>query len=221
MKCPGKAFSWEDYLDRRFSAERTQQLRTHLSICAGCRAKLQEAEALRGMLTRLPKRMTPGRDLWRGIEQRIRFGAGEARGIGYTGIYRLVPLAAAALLLVGFLLASLVQEVSPVSPRGSLTQLISIRGDGASVVRRFSEIEQRYQRVKRGFLEAVESRGTAMDPGFMRIVKDQLEIIDTAVDQLQAALEAQPENRKLWSMMAQANENRMEILQTAQTHLYY
>jgi hypothetical protein len=220
MKCPGKTFPWEDYLEHRFRDERTQQLRMHLQICADCRANLQQAEALRGMLTRLPRRMTPGRDLWRDIEQRIRFGPGKTGAAGNSRIYCLVPLATAALLVVGFLVASLVQEAQPAFFRASLTRLISIGGDGASIVRRFSDIERRYQKVKDGFLEAVESRNAAMDPGFVKMVKDQLEIIDQAVYELQTALEAQPENRRLWSLMAQANENRMEILQTAQTHLY-
>jgi Tfp pilus assembly protein PilF len=59
-----------------------------------------------------------------------------------------------------------------------------------------------------------------VDPRFASMVATQLEIIDQAVNELERALEAQPENRMLWLLMAQANESRMEILQTAQTYLY-
>jgi anti-sigma factor RsiW len=233
MKCPGSSFPWEDLLDRRLSDDRTKELMAHLQVCAGCRAGFQEAAALRNTLSRLPKRMTPRRDLWQDIEKRIHSGVRDARAPGYSRllrfgarapgrsrVYRFAPLAAAALLLAGILVASLVQVLSPPSPRGFVTQLVSLGGGSPSIVRRFSEIERRYQRVKTGFLETMESSGDAVDPRFASMVATQLEIIDQAVNELERALEAQPENRMLWLLMAQANESRMEILQTAQTYLY-
>jgi len=217
MKCPGPSFQWEEFLDSHLEADRMKELEEHIHACPACRKKLREAGELRERLSRLPGRITPQRDLWEGINSRIRQ---KDRAPGKLPVYRLVPLAAAALIVIGYLVVSLVQTSSPISPGGSLVQLISMSGWERNIARRFLDIERKYQKVKEDFLVTIEARGDAMDPRFVNIVKNQLEIIDQAVTELQNALEAQPENRDLWMLMARANENRMKILETAQTHLY-
>jgi hypothetical protein len=217
MKCPEPSFQWEKFLDSCLEAGRIKELEEHIHTCPACRNRLREAEELRERLSRLPRRITPQRDLWEGINRRIRQ---EDRAPGKFPVYRLVPLAAAALILLGYLVVSLIQTNSPLSPGGSLVQLISMSGWERNITRCFLDIERKYQKVKEDFLITIEARGDTMDPRFVNIVKTQLDIIDQAVTELQNALEAQPENHNLWMLMARANENRMKILETAQTYLY-
>jgi hypothetical protein len=217
MKCPGPSFQWEDYLDARLDISRMRELEEHLRTCALCRRELEQARELRERLSVLSKRMTPERDLWPGIEDRIRRPAGPSRKLP---IYGVVPLAAAALLVAAFVVVSVVRTEVPVSSGGLPFELVSLAGGQQGMARRFSEVDRRYRKVKREFLKTVKSGEDGLDPRFVRTVEAQLAAIDRAVAELESALREQPESRELWLLMAQANENRMEILQIAQTYLY-
>jgi len=217
MKCPGPSFQWEDYLDSRLEGRRMEELEDHLRTCAVCRRKLEQARELRERLSGLSKRMAPERDLWPGIERRIGRPGNEARKVP---VYGVAPLAAAALLVAAFLVAALLRGAPPVSPGGLPLRLVSLDGGRQGMARRFEDVERRYQKVKREFLKTVKEREDGLDPRFVGIVETQLAVIDRAVAELEKALETRPESRELWLLMAQANENRMEILQTAQACLY-
>ena len=90
----------------------------------------------------------------------------------------------AALFLMGVLAASLVHTISPSSYRRPLVQLISGGEGSQSVVRRFSEIDRKYQRVKDSFLATIEAHSDVMDPRFVKMVENRLQTIDQAVTEL-------------------------------------
>jgi hypothetical protein len=85
------------YAEGALDADARREVEAHLAACADCRA---DAEALRALLARvreLPRAVEPERDLWQGIEARIRAqGAGGGEQGAGRSRWRWAPLALAA-----------------------------------------------------------------------------------------------------------------------------
>src|SRR6267378_669681 len=61
-----------EYVDGTLAARDRASVEAHLAECAACRAAVGELRSLSAAAASLPKSIEPGRDLWGGIETRIR-----------------------------------------------------------------------------------------------------------------------------------------------------
>ena len=74
------------YADGSLAASERDAVESHLAACVTCRAEADELRALLAAARELPRAIEPERDLWGGIEGRIRAGAGSREpGAGRSG----------------------------------------------------------------------------------------------------------------------------------------
>ncbi len=68
-----------EYIDGLLSTDEQRKVDSHLRTCAECREELEGIRRLLRRSSQLPKTIRPERDLWQGIERRIREAPGEAQ----------------------------------------------------------------------------------------------------------------------------------------------
>jgi anti-sigma factor RsiW len=212
---------WTDrlsaYVDDELSATERGQLEAHLGDCAACRATLEELRAVVARAASLEDR-DPERDLWPGIAERI--GAARSKEPTKAGRWRrwrlvlTVPqLAAAALALMALSAGS----VWLAKPRGPIMQQASapptaVTGTAVAPV---SLVEGTYESAVRD-LERVLAEGRGrLDTATVRVLEQNLRIIDLAIAECRRALAADPASPYLNAHLAQTMRRKLELLRRA------
>ncbi len=80
MMCPHMHAPLNEYLDGTLGAHDRAAVAAHLAQCAGCRAALDELQALVTAARRLPREIEPPRDQWGAIAARIAALENTSRG---------------------------------------------------------------------------------------------------------------------------------------------
>lgn len=70
MNCTAAKEKFHDHADGELAPEDGGRLETHLATCDSCRREMAELRDLLARARGLPREITPGRDLWPGIEAR-------------------------------------------------------------------------------------------------------------------------------------------------------
>ncbi|MCI0707884.1 MAG: zf-HC2 domain-containing protein [Ignavibacteriae bacterium] len=71
MNCNDVQQLLSEYLDGNLPTQQREAVLAHIAQCQTCNAELRKYQALLVQTTRLPKAITPSRDLWNGIANRI------------------------------------------------------------------------------------------------------------------------------------------------------
>jgi len=208
------------YLDGELNELDRARAEAHLAECGECRAEL---EALRRVVRRaatLDDR-PPEHDLWAGIAERIATPdtsdvvplAPRRRRITFT-----VPqLAAAAVVLMAISTSAgvmLTRGVSrPVAANSSVTGagghiLAGNPGDIAVAS---------YDSAITGMQRLLDERRAHLDTATVRIVEQNLKIIDAAIAQARTALSRDPANRYLNGHLQRALDRKLDMLRQAAT----
>ena len=175
----------------------------HLAACTECRAEAAGLSALLEDLGRLPREIRPRRELLPQIEARLR--------------PRRASLAAAALALVTVGAAAAVLLVrgpdpAPVAERGPF-------GDGEGPPTAgpagFPTVAAEYDRAIGELAGALESRRAELDPTTVRLVEENLAIIDRAIRESRAALAADPGDETLRQLVLFSYERKLDLLRQA------
>lgn len=191
---------------RHRSALSAPEAREHLESCAACR---NELEALEGLWTRtaeLEESIEPSRDLWPGIEARLR-SRSERTGVGFWGL----RVAAALLLLLGGALLdrALLREVAPTATVAEAPEVL--RSDAS----RAGEVDRGRQgyREARGALwrRALEGRAN-FGPRELEGLLEGLAATEEARWALEAALSADPGNPKTIGMLERIRRRELSLL---------
>lgn len=172
------------------SPESRAAVARQLALCPHCRQELAWLTELRGRVEKLPRQLPPARDLWEGIAPRL-----EVPVLALRRPARLRPmvLAAAAVLLI--LLASaatvlfLQRETRPPAP-GTAASLAQLAGE----------------------VRALEQ---ALPPETRALVSRNLELIDAAIRESEAALAADPANPAIGRMLEARYGQRRGLLEQA------
>jgi len=178
----------DDYADGALDPATVARVDAHLAACAACRAEVAALAAILAEARALPRAIEPGRDLWSGIAPRL--AARSARRLPSLQL-----AAALALFAGGFAAARLGQrDEAP-------TRLATLQAEYAAAS---TELSRRL---------AGESTGLA--PETRRVVERNLEIIDQAIREAEAALAGDPANGALEQMLVARYEQRLELLRRA------
>lgn len=204
MRCEEVRTHLDDYVDGALDGTQRDALAAHLAECAACseiegslRALLDEARAL-------PSDVEPERDLWPGIAARL-----EGTVVEFAGPRRrarrlaVLPYAVAVAVVLALMtsVAVLRQGAPP--------------EETAPGVERISEAEAAYIEA-RGTLRAVLDAGyVSLPPETLDVVKENLEVIDGAVEEIRSALAKSPHDPLLERMLFAAYESEVRILQQA------
>jgi hypothetical protein len=188
-----------EYLDGELSDNDAAYVETHLHDCAECRAAV---EALRHLLARvgqLPRDIQPDRDLRPGIWQQA-----ERRTLWHWRY----PLAAAAVLLIAI--------------SSTMTVLLTRDTDGPVV--RVTEspnpvdlvsLETRYTNELADLQRTLREQRDRLSPETVRILEENLAIIDRAIAEARTALVSDPQSDMLGELLRSAYQRKIDLLKQA------
>jgi hypothetical protein len=190
-----------DLVDESLPTHELTQALQHVNSCAQCRA---EVEALRTMLHRiaqLPVAITPQRDLrsdmWAKVDRKTLWS------------FR-YPLAAAAVLLIALSSAITVLVLRPAgAPEIRVTETQATPSvDLVSLEREYSQEVEELQRTLR------QDRAS-LSPETVRILEENLRIIDAAIQEARTALASDPQSGMLGELLRSAYQRKVELLKQA------
>lgn len=195
------------YLDESLDATRRAELESHLRGCESCRnltAQMREVLASAGTL---PRSIRPPRDLWPDIAARLASRATQppVRSIPWR---RWVPLAAAAVLLITVTAIVTVR----LSKQGASVAITAPREqphiEGFAADREYVLAAEDLERV------LAEGRGR-LAPATVAVLERNLALIDAAIVEARAALEADPANADLRALLWGAHRQKIDLLDRA------
>lgn len=230
-----------DYVDGALAPAERREVEAHLEGCARCRAEVAGFRGLLEDLASLPAGIAPERDLLAGVEAGIEAreeSGGEGRSGGvrrYPGGLRSalwaarVPLAAAAVVLVtvsSLVTAALLTGGS----RGPGADEAIGPGVGAPAVdprtaspdeelpgatAGYRAVDAQYAAAARELARTLEERRDELSPATIRLVEENLRVIDEALAEAREALAADPANPVLRQMVVATHERKLEFLRRA------
>lgn len=214
-----------EYLDDELPPAERAALEEHLASCAHCAAVLADLRRVVQRLASLEDR-PPTRDLWPGIEARIA-AAGAAdeprvlelptraqrapRRFSFTA-RQLVAAALALIFLSGGAAWMLRQPAGPraaagpVSPDAPVVETSFVGSTWSDYDAAVAELER-----------ALELHRDQLDSATIRVVEENLRIIDAAIDEARRALEADPANSYLNGHLVNSIQRKVDLLRNVVT----
>jgi anti-sigma factor RsiW len=202
----------------------------HLARCDDCLVELAAIGELIERAGALPRSMAPPRDLWPGIAARVGAGAGTATsGEAAAGVVPLEPrrlraslvpvwvlrlAAAVTLVVISSGVTAWVLRPTPSSPVASVPVEAAGEGPGVSQIG-FASTEAAYEGAAEGLERQLNARRHLLSPETIATVEENLGIIDRAIAEASAALEADPGNPQLPLILSGVYRQKVQLLRTA------
>jgi anti-sigma factor RsiW len=218
-----------DYLDAELSDQQQRAVAAHVAECADCARTLDELRAVAEHGRALAP-ATPSADLWSGIADRIASAEGTRPIVGNSGARRRFSftwpeLIAASILLVlvsGWAALRLTTNLpAPGSADGQVRPEATASGATAAnsaarpdvVPASFDDTE--YDAAVVDLQRALQSGRGQLDPITVRIVEQNIAIIDQAVDDARRALAKDPANSDLNGYLLETRRRKLDLLRHA------
>ena len=214
-----------EYLDGELNETEGRSLEAHLASCAECAATLEELRGVTARAGSLDDR-PPAHDLWAGIARRIGAGAAAAGDVppiesaptrtraflARRLSFSLPQLAAAAVALI--VVSGAVSRWVGVSGHpGSAVGVSSPPGFTVATAAEFGGAK--YDSAVVELQQALSANQGDLDSTTVRVIQQNLAIIDQAIDQAQRALASDPGNVYLNNHLAGALKRKIELLRRA------
>ncbi len=205
-----------EYLDDELTAPERVELESHLALCESCRGVLSEIRAVAARASVLPDR-EPAADLWFGVRagmeaQQVVHLDSRRKTRRFTFSLGQLVAAAAALVLVSGGTATLVSRGRSLgqTPQAVLGQVTSVKSQSVVFDRRgrSDEAIEELQRM-------LASESGKLDSTTVRILTQNLALIDRAIEQARKALEVDPGNAYLNDHLARTMRKKIEVLRRA------
>jgi hypothetical protein len=195
-----------DYVDGELAAGEQSALEAHLTTCAACRATLEDLGRVVVRAKSLEGR-PPKADLWSGIHARLTPGRrpgvspdATARRFPWRVSFNVPQLIAASIALVLLSAGGMWVALHPPQPvldgRIVTPAIWTGRTDAA-----IADLQ-----------DALERNESRLDTATVRVVRENLALIDRAIAQARAALEADPGNAYLNLHLADTMRRKLELL---------
>jgi len=196
MNCERMESLLDGYLDGELDVAERAEVERHLAACGDCHRLLAELKGLKRAAGELPRELSPDRDLWPGIRATIERGddvRDRAAGTPASHAWlRWAGLAASVLIVVLAALAG-ARWLRP-EATAPITALPAAAPGAELVLEEFRNAESQYEQASRTLLEVLEERKGELSPETFAAIEENLRIIDQAIDEVRAALEADPGN---------------------------
>lgn len=189
----------DDLIDDRLTADEQRLLRAHLAACPACDRTVGRALDLQARLAALPAAVAPARDLWPGIARRIGAARPRVRN-GWTWFAGVA--AGGGAIALATLLA--LQQFPRLDERPG-----TVTGMSGVVV----PVDPGLQFATHSMLDAAED-GTvdALPPDAVAIVRENLALVERALDETAAALEQEPDNPHLQRQLLDIYQGQVRLL---------
>jgi anti-sigma factor RsiW len=197
-----------EYVDGELAAGERAGLEAHLATCAECRATLGELRKVVARGKSLEDR-PPKADLWSGIHARLTPGRrpGVIRSRRFS--FNVPQLIAASIALV--LLSGGGMWLALHGP--TLETRTPLPGVGQPVIRTVGGVEtSRTDRAIADLQDVLARNESRLDTSTVRVVRQNLALIDSAIGQARRALEADPGNAYLNLHLADTMRRKLELL---------
>ena len=222
MSCEEFAGHLADYLEHELDEGVRVRMELHSRSCADCGSLLGDMRALAMSASKLPP-LTPSRDLWAGIAERIETPVVALNPSGETFTQRAsrgrwrgarTALAAAGLVAVT---ATVTYEVT--SRLSARTQTVAVKPAATdspfTPAANRSTIEQSYDVEITRLRDIVKQRADKLDPVTVEVLEKNLKVIDDAIAQCRDALRSDPGSRFLIESLNDALESKVLLLRKA------
>jgi hypothetical protein len=190
MNCNDARDRIDDAVAGRLGSAELAAFEAHLAGCEACRGDLDVARRLAGPVARLPREMTPPPEVWVGIASRI-----------LAPRRRLLPAVAAALVLMAASSAATVLVLRHQPADEAVASLPAIEADYIEQAAALS-----------GVLGAERGR---LAPETIETLERNLRIIDDAIAESRAALEADPGDPDLRLLLQASHQQKVALLEQA------
>ncbi|HET9438983.1 MAG TPA: zf-HC2 domain-containing protein [Longimicrobiales bacterium] len=190
-----------DFADGSLTADELRLAQQHVQACSECRAEVDALRALVLNVNSLPRSIEPARDLrpqiWTQVDRRSL----------WSWRYQLAAAAVVLIAISSIVTATIVggRENEPVDVAG-IDQTVAV--DLVGLERQYSTEVEDLQRVLRRNREQLA-------PETVRIVEENLAIIDAAIREARAALEQDPQSAMLGELLRSAYQRKLDLLKQA------
>jgi hypothetical protein len=219
----------QDFQEGLLPPEENEAVRGHVERCSSCRRDLEALSNLLKEMGDLPREAEPSRDLWPQIEWRIGREAGAVRGAegpapSDVKRRRQITLPAWQLLAASITLALVSGGVVWVALSGGIRD----SGPVASVPMDESLAQpagwetalDEYHDAVSDLEEVLEVGRDVLDPETVRILEENLQAIDSAINEAQAALAQDPGSKVLRRFLAENLRRKIDLLHRAAAAVY-
>ncbi|HET7620155.1 MAG TPA: zf-HC2 domain-containing protein [Vicinamibacterales bacterium] len=203
-----------EYLDDELSAAERADVAAHLATCADCRATLDELQRVAAAARALSP-APPARDLWRGVEARIRIDGGAdvrpmrpraARRISFT----LPQLVAAGLALM--VLSGGAVWLSQYGGRATSLPPVGATAVSPAAAAPAALVDPHYDAAIADLQQVLAAGRSRLDPQTVRVLEANLSAIDAAIADSRRALASDPANVYLHTHLAAARQRKLTLL---------
>lgn len=211
MNCEQVREQMDDYLGGYLEAADRKAVENHAATCAECRASLKELQALLEQARQLGPGVSPDRNLWPGILEKI----DESRARSWSTANRSWMALAAVLALAVLLLPLLPRQQAPEPGDEVIAAAANSMAANAATLAKadLARSEDRVLLVRRDLVEAIEIRRDLLGPEASQSVEESLLVLDQAVAEIQRALEENPDDRRLRLLLAAKYQHEVRLLQ--------
>lgn len=197
----------DDLLDGRLDPTDRSAMDAHLAGCEGCRGRMEAMRLVLADAATLPRSIEPPRNLWPDIAARLE-GRGAVLPIRPARWRRWAPLAAAAaILIVVTVLVTLRITRAP----SSLAESPEPARPGVAEL----AIDREYELAAGDLERALREGRDQLAPGTVEVLERNLALIDAAIAEARAALEADPANADLRALLRGAHRQKLDLLERA------
>lgn len=197
MNCPQWEERLNDFVDGSSATNDAIAVEQHLLVCTGCREETADLRSVLRAAALLPRRIDPGRDLWRGIESTL---LSPLAGRLWPG------MAAAMLILVAAAVTSTLWRVEPSDP-GAPAPLAATPDLRAA--------EEEFRRATVQLMAALERRKADLSPQTIADLEASLHVVNQAIAETGAALARDPTNHRLGRLLTDIYATKVDLLSKA------
>ncbi len=211
MSCDRWASAIDAMIDNELNTGASERLEAHLATCEPCQAVVADLRSLRQETAALPLAIEPPRDLWPAIADRLPAKpAANARRWRPWGMGTLLAAAAGTLMIVGIWLTQARLSPGPdttarVEGGNGVVPVATTRLSGPAIAAtRDAATSLRAQ---------VQTRWASLTPATRDVLERNLDVIDQAVLEIEAALASEPEDQGLQSLLLASYRQQISLLE--------
>jgi hypothetical protein len=208
MRCARTKHLLDRYYDGTLPQTSRHRVEGHLGQCGTCRDRLERIHQVREGLSLLAEVEEPERDLWSGVQARM----ASTRNQSWM-VPRLAFAGGAALVVVGIVFGLLFGVFLADSDGGARTTDGTYRtADESLYLQRLVSLEQEYQLLKPGALDALKQSRDGLPPELLERIEADLNELDAITERVLSSLERHGGRVKHYEIVHEHFRRKFEVL---------